>query len=179
MATLTVDFFSSLDGNGSAHGWPGSTAADRPARVPRSVWIFSPILKFLLSVGIPLGYNRLVTIRGRNSGLPRTTPIAVLERSGRRWIWAPWGEVHWVQNLRAAGRATIDLRGRKEEFRATELDPTERVAFFRDVLGPFARSIPFGATFIRIVDGVDVNDPETAAEGRRVFELHRVGAVVP
>ena len=23
MATLTVDFFSSLDGNGSAHGWPG------------------------------------------------------------------------------------------------------------------------------------------------------------
>ena len=152
-----------------------SSASDLPARVPLSVSIFSPILKFLLALGVPLGYNRLVTIRGRKTGLPRTTPIAVLERSGRRWIWAPWGEVHWVRNLRAAGRATIDVRGRQEEVRATELDASERVAFFRDVLGPFARSIPFGVTFIRIVDGVDVNDPVRAAEGRRVFELHPVG----
>src|SRR5215211_7829654 len=143
---------------------PMSSARDLPARVPLSVSIFSPILKFLLALGVPLGYNRLVTIRGRKTGLPRTTPIAVLERSGRRWIWAPWGEVHWVRNLRAAGRATIDVRGRQEEVRATELDASERVAFFRDVLGPFARSIPFGVTFIRIVDGVDVNDPVRAAE---------------
>jgi deazaflavin-dependent oxidoreductase (nitroreductase family) len=142
------------------------------ARVPRSVSIFGPILKFLLARGVPLGFNRLVTIRGRKSGLPRTAAIAVLEASGRRWVWAPWGDVHWVQNLRAAGVATITVRGKKEEVRATELDPTERVGFFRDVLGPLARSIPFGVSFIRIVDGVDVNHPVEAAEGRRVFELH-------
>ena len=144
----------------------------KTAKVPLQVKLFSPILKFLLAAGVPLGYNRLVTIRGRKSGLPRTAAIAVIEASGRRWVWAPWGEVHWVRNLRAAGRATIDVRGRKEEVRATELDPTERVAFFRDVLGPLARSIPFGTAFIRIVDGVDVTRPVEAAEGRRVFELH-------
>ena len=77
-----------------------------------------------------------------------------------------------MRNLRAAGRATIALRRRQEEVRATELDPTERVEFFRDVLGPLARSIPFGVTFIRIADGVDLNDPVAAAEGRPVFELH-------
>ena len=148
---------------------------DKAARVPRSVSIFSPILKFLLAAGVPLGFNRLVTIRGRKSGLPRTAAIAVLEASGRRWVWAPWGEVHWVRNLRAAGTATIKMRGRNEEVRATELDPTERVAFFRDTLGPFARSIPFGVRFIRIVDGVDLNDPVEAAEGRVVFELHPFG----
>jgi len=148
---------------------------DKAARVPRSVSIFSPILKFLLAAGVPLGFNRLVTIRGRKSGLPRTAAIAVLEASGRRWVWAPWGEVHWVRNLRAAGTATIKMRGRNEEVRATELDPTERVAFFRDTLGPFARSIPFGVRFIRIVDGVDLNDPVEAAEGRVVFELHPLG----
>ncbi len=149
-----------------------SSQVDRAARVPRSVSIFSPILKFLLVLGVPLGYNRLVTIRGRKSGLPRTAAIAVLEASGRRWVWAPWGEVHWVLNLRAAGVATIAVRGKKEEVRATELGPTERVGFFRDVLGPFARSIPFGVSFIRIVDGVDLNRPLEAAEGRPVFELH-------
>jgi deazaflavin-dependent oxidoreductase (nitroreductase family) len=142
------------------------------ARVPLSVSIFSPILKFLLAAGLPLGFNRLVTIRGRKSGLPRTVAVAVITVSGRRWVWAPWGEVHWVRNLRAAGRATITVRGRNEEVRATELDPTQRVGFFRDVLGPLARSIPFGVTFIRIVDGVDVRRPDEAAESRRVFELH-------
>ena len=146
----------------------------KTARVPLQVKLFSPILKFLLAAGVPLGLNRLVTIRGRKSGLPRTTPIAVIEASGRRFVWAPWGDVHWVRNLRAAGRATIANRGRNEEVRATELDPTERVVFFRDVMGPVARSIPFGVTFIRIIDGVDVSRPVEAAEGRRVFELHAV-----
>lgn len=142
------------------------------ARVPRRVSLFSPILKFLLAAGVPLGPNGFVTIRGRKSGLPRTTPVAIIAVSGRRYVWAPWGEVHWVRNLRAAGRATITVRGRKEEVRATELDPTQRVGFFRDILGPHARGIPFGVSFIRIVDGVDVSRPLEAAEGRVVFELH-------
>lgn len=149
-----------------------TTQIGSAARVPRSVSIFGPILKFLLAAGIPLGFNRLVTIRGRKSGQPRTVAVAVLEVSGRRWVWAPWGEVNWVRNLRAAGHATITVRGRKEEVTATELDPAQRVAFFRDTLGPFARSIPFGTTFIRLVDGVDLNHPVEVAEDRRVFELH-------
>ena len=79
-----------------------------------------------------------------------------------------------MRNLRAAGGATITVRGRKEEVRATELDPTERVGFFRDVLGPVARGIPLGVRFIRIVDGVDLDHPLEAAEGRPVFELHQL-----
>jgi deazaflavin-dependent oxidoreductase (nitroreductase family) len=141
-------------------------------RVPLPLRFFSPILKALLAARVPLGFNRLVTIRGRKTGLPRTTAIAVIEISGKRWVWAPWGDVHWVRNLRAAGRATITVHGRHEEVLTTELDAAQRVAFFRDVLGPLAQRIPFGVWFIRIVDGVDVRNPEEAAEGRRVFELH-------
>jgi deazaflavin-dependent oxidoreductase (nitroreductase family) len=144
------------------------------ARAPRRVTLFTPIARLLLAARVPLGFNGLITVRGRTSGLPRTTPVAIIEVSGRRWIWAPWGEVHWVRNLRAAGGATITVRGRKEEVQATELDPAERVAFFRDTLGPVARGIPFGVSFIRIVDGVDINRPQEAAEDRRVFELHRL-----
>ena len=142
---------------------------------PRWVTMFTPITRPLLAAGVPLGFNGLLTIRGRKSGLPRTTPVAIIEVSGRRWVWSPWGDVHWVRNLRAAGRATITVRGRKEEVRPTELDPTQRVGFFREVLGPVARGMPFGAQFIRIVDGVDLDDPLEAAEGRAVFELHPPG----
>ena len=146
---------------------------DQVARVPLSVRIFSPILKLLLRARVPLGYNRLVTIRGRKSGLPRTTAIAVLDVGGRRWVWAPWGEVNWVRNLRAAGRATIAVQSGSEDVLATELDLPGRIVFFRDVLGPFARRIPFGYWFVRLVDGVDLRDPVNVAKDRRVFELHR------
>jgi deazaflavin-dependent oxidoreductase (nitroreductase family) len=138
---------------------------------PPWVTVFTPIAKLLLAARVPLGFNGLITIRGRKSGQPRTTPVAIIEVSGRRWVWAPWGEVHWVRNLRASGGATITVRGRKEEVRATELDRTQRLAFFQDVLGPVARRMPFGVWFIRTVDGVDLDDPHEAAEGRPVFEL--------
>jgi deazaflavin-dependent oxidoreductase (nitroreductase family) len=147
-------------------------AITRPGGVPRYVPFVNAIAKPLLAAGLPMGFNGLMTIRGRKSGLPRTTPVAIIEVSGRRWVWAPWGEVHWVRNLRAAGRATITVRRRTEEVRATELDPTQRVEFFRDILGPVARGIPFGVWFIRIADGVDLHHPVEAAEGRPVFELH-------
>jgi deazaflavin-dependent oxidoreductase (nitroreductase family) len=144
------------------------------AHVPLQVSLFSPILKFLLKAGVPLGPNALVTIRGRKSGEPRTAAVAIIEISGRRWVWAPWGEVHWVRNLRAAGRATIRKRHRSEDVTATELDPAQRVEFFRDIYGPYARSLPFGATFVRMIDGVDLNHPDEIAVDRRVFELHPV-----
>jgi len=143
-------------------------------RAPRHVSFFNPVTRTLLRAGVPLGLNGLLTVRGRTSGRPRTMPIAIIDHAGRRWVWAPWGDVHWVRNLRAAGRATITVRKRAEEVTATELGPDERVAFFRDVLGPVARSIPFGMAFIRFVDGVDLEDPVGAAEGRRVFELRPV-----
>jgi deazaflavin-dependent oxidoreductase (nitroreductase family) len=148
---------------------PQAATADR---APRRVTLFTPFAKLLLRARVPLGFNGLITIRGRKSGEPRTTPVAIIDVSGKRWVWAPWGDVHWVRNLRAAGEATITVRGRKEVVRATELDRAERLEFFRDVLGPVARGIPFGTWFIRTVDGVDLKDPLEAADGRPVFELH-------
>ncbi len=151
-----------------------TVATARTDRAPRSVTLFTPIAKALLAAHVPLGPNGLITVRGRTSGQPRTTPVAIIAASGRRWIWAPWGDVHWVRNLRAAGHATITVRGRKEDVDATELDHDARIRFFRDTLGPVARRIPFGATFVRVIDGVDLDDPVAAAEGRRVFELHPI-----
>jgi deazaflavin-dependent oxidoreductase (nitroreductase family) len=145
---------------------------DGAPRVPRHISLFSPLLQTFLKAGLPVGPNSLITIRGRRSGEPRTAGVAVIEVGGRRWIWAPWGDVNWVRNLRAAGRATLTRRGRTEDVTATELNADERVGFFRDVLGPFAKSIPGGMTFVRLLDQTDLRDPVEVAKGRRVFELH-------
>ncbi len=151
---------------------------ERPttASVPRLMPLFNPLATIMLRAGFPMGFNGLITITGRTSGLPRTTPVAIIDHEGRRWVWSPWGDVHWVRNLRAAGRATITVRRHAEDVTATELDATQRVAFFRDVLGPVAHGMPFGVRFIRLLDGVDVDRPLEAAEGRAVFELHASSA---
>ncbi len=140
---------------------------------PRGINLFNAIAKPLLAAGMPMGFNGLLTVRGRTSGVPRMTPIAVIEVDGRRWIWSPWGEVHWVRNLRAAGHATIEVRRKIDEVTAAELSPTERIAFCRDVLRPLAESVRGGMWFIRAFDGVDLTHPDAAAEDRPVFELHR------
>jgi len=140
-------------------------------RPPRGINLFNAIAKPLLAAGMPMGFNGLLTVPGRKTGVPRTTALAIIEDGGRRWVWSPWGEVQWVRNLRAAGRATIAVRGRHEEVEARELDALERVAFFRDALEPVARRLPGGVTFIRAFDGVDVTKPEEAARGRVVCEL--------
>ncbi len=138
---------------------------------PRLMPILNAPAKRLLQLGMPMGFNGLITIRGRSSGLPRTTPVAIIEVDGSRWIWCPWGEVHWVRNLRAAGEATITVRKREERVRAVELDEAGRIAFFRDVMAPLAGRIPFGATLLRLVDRIDIHDPAGAANGHPVFRL--------
>ena len=138
---------------------------------PRGINLFNAIAKPLLAAGVPMGFNGLLTVRGRTSGVPRMTPLAVIEADGRRWVWSPWGEVHWVRNLRAAGRATIEVRRQSEEVTATELSPSERIGFFRDVLRPLAEGMRGGMWFIRTFDGVDLTDPLAAAADRPVFEL--------
>lgn len=146
-----------------------------PARHRTIPW-YVPVLNApaarLLRAGVPMGPNGTLTVRGRTSGQPRTTPVAIIEADGRRWIWCPWGEAHWVRNLRAAGEATIRVRKHEERVRAIELDEAASVAFFRDVMGPLARRLPMGQAFLRWVDGIEVTDPEGAAKGHPVFELH-------
>ena len=138
---------------------------------PRGISVFNAIARPLLGAGLPMGFNGLLTVPGRKTGQPRTTPVAIIEVDGRRWIWCPWGERHWVRNLRAAGRATIEVRRQTEPVTARELDPEERLVFFRDVLRPLARSMRGGMWFIRTFDGVDLDDPAAAAANRPVFEL--------
>src|SRR5262249_46665069 len=132
---------------------------------------FNPIAKLLLSAGIPMGPNVLLTVQGRKSGLPRSTPVTIIENAGRRGLISPFGEVNWVRNLRKSGQATIMGKGRKEAVTVVELGPTEAVEFIRDVLAPHAHRTWLGSWIVRNLDKIDFDNPEEAAKGRPVFEI--------
>lgn len=142
------------------------------ARTPRFVGLFNPIARRLLEVGPLLGPNALITIRGRKSGLPRTTPVALVQQDGRQWVIGTFGDTNWVRNLRAAGAATLSVGKRQTAVTATELDRDESARFFADRLGPYARSLRVGPLLLWALGARDVlDDPAAAADRRPVFEL--------
>lgn len=84
-------------------------------------WI-GPLIRLVLRRGLGEP-NILLTTRGRKSGEPRTTPVAMFALGDRRFVEASFGEVNWVRNLRASGEAVI-RRGRwSEAVRIVELPP--------------------------------------------------------
>ena len=79
----------------------------------------------LLRLGLGPARTYLLTVTGRRSGAPRSTPVTLVEEGGRRWLVSPYGEVAWVQNLRAAGKATLSRGGRTEAVAVREIKPEE------------------------------------------------------
>jgi deazaflavin-dependent oxidoreductase (nitroreductase family) len=152
-----------------------ATTTARPVRVPGFVDVFNPLARRLLHLGVPMGPNALLTVRGRKSGEPRTTPVALVEIGGRRWIIGTFGEVNWVRNLRAAGQASVTVGRKTQAVAATELTTDEAAAFFNRVLGPYVRSLPLGKWLLGSVLGAReiLEDPTRAALEHPVFELRQ------
>lgn len=143
---------------------------------PAFVRYSNPLTRALLRLGVPMGPNLLLTVRGRTTGLPRTAPVAVVETEGRRLIIAAYGEVNWVRNLRAAGEADIEVHGRKVHVTATELSGADAKTFYGETMPAFVARFPrIGRLFARILFGLIgpevLNDPVRAAALHPVFEL--------
>jgi deazaflavin-dependent oxidoreductase (nitroreductase family) len=113
-------------------------------RIPSIVRTLSPLVRRLLRMGMPMGQNALLTVRGRTSGQPRAFPITVLETGGRRYVFAAFGETNWVRNLRAAGEATLRQGGRDQTVVAVELPVAAAAPILQAGLAPTLKTRLFG-----------------------------------
>lgn len=105
-----------------------------PRFLPQIVWLDQGIHRLsrgrfsLLSLaGLP---ELFLTVRGRRSGEPRSTPLlCVPHRGGFLVAGSNWGAPKlpiWVLNLRAAGEAEVDFRGRTSTMTARRVEGDER-----------------------------------------------------
>jgi deazaflavin-dependent oxidoreductase (nitroreductase family) len=147
------------------------------AKIRRAlVLIGTWIIKRLLRAGVPMGPMILLTVRGRTTGQPRTTPVDLLERNGRRWLVATHGGVrsNWVRNLRAAGEGILTRGRRRQAVTAVELSPEAAGPVLKEVLGPRLASPVGGLVLRRTLDvAPDASLDDFIEEARRhpVFEL--------
>ena len=81
------------------------------------------LMRLLLRLGLAPRTAMLLTVPGRRSGTPRSTPVTLIEENGQRWLVAPYGPVGWVHNARAAGHVELSRGRRTETVRVQELAP--------------------------------------------------------
>lgn len=92
-------------------------------------------LSLLSFAGLP---ELFLTVAGRKSGLPRTTPLLCVPRDGH-WLVAGsnWGQPKppmWVGNLVSAGSATVELHGASTAVTARLLAGEERARAWESML---------------------------------------------
>ena len=115
----------------------------KPYRVTTSVRINNFMISSLLRLGIKLWSFSLLTVRGRKSGKPIVTPIAIFVHDQKRYLIATYGTVNWVRNLRAAGgEATLTRRRHSEKIHAIELSKDTAALVFRAALRSGPPGIP-------------------------------------
>ncbi len=83
------------------------------------------LVRLLLKLGLMPGPTYLLTVPGRRTGRPLSTPITLVEDGNTRWLVAPYGDVAWVRNARAAGQITLSRGKRSETLPIRELPSTE------------------------------------------------------
>lgn len=105
-----------------------------PKLLPQIVWCDRTLqrltrgrVSILDIAGLP---NLVLTVVGRKSGIPRSTPLLCVP-DGERWLIAgsyfggPDMPV-WVHNIRAAGEATITWKRERIDVTAREVEGEER-----------------------------------------------------
>jgi len=137
---------------------PGSTPHSAKDLLPGWLPLANRFVMWLQRRGVKTGTIHVLTLPGRASGQPRSTPVSVLSVEGHRYIIAGVDYADWVQNARASGRGILAHGGNSEDVRLVELDETARAP----VLRAFPIEVPHGTQFFEKVHGV-APEPEEFA----------------
>jgi deazaflavin-dependent oxidoreductase (nitroreductase family) len=106
-------------------------ASPKPYR--RSYWrrALNAVVRPLARAGLTGPRTHLLTVRGRKTGKPWSTPVSIVRNGDARWLVAPYGERSWVQNARAAGWVELRRGRRRERLSVEELPPERAVPVLR------------------------------------------------
>lgn len=139
------------------------------ARYRLTAWrrVANCLMRGLLRWGLAPPHTYLLTVRGRRSGRPHTTPVTLVEEEQERWLVAPYGEVGWVRNARATGSVTLTRGLRVETVVIRELEPTEAAP----VLKRYITRVPITRSFFDATPESDLRAFEAEAARHPVFRL--------
>jgi deazaflavin-dependent oxidoreductase (nitroreductase family) len=87
----------------------------------------------------------VLTVPGRKSGTPRSTPVTPMTVDGRRYVVGGFPGADWIRNVRAAGEVTLQRGRTRERVRMVELSADDARPFLR----AFPDEVPTGVGFMK------------------------------
>lgn len=117
---------------------PSQPAFHRPSPGER---FFNRFFGVLVGVGLGLPHNYLVQVRGRKSGKLYSTPIDLLEVSGKRYLVAPRGRTQWVRNAEAAGELTLKKGRSRLHYRIRPVPDNDKPELLKAYLDRFRTTV--------------------------------------
>lgn len=134
----------------------------RPYRLSGSRRLINMAIKPLARLGLAGRHTYVLAVRGRKKGRRYETPVSLIE-DGDRWLVAPYGEVAWVRNARAAGEIELTRARRTERFRIEEV-PAQEAASVRSGI-----SRPGGPSCVRSLMSRSSPRSRTSSAKRRTI----------
>ena len=113
-----------------------SGASYQPSRLQR--WANGKLTRALRKGRGPR-FMRLLSVRGRRSGLIRSTPVVPVRDGERTWVVCPFGEMGWVRDARVAGEVELERGEDRTTYRVRELGSDESGPVLRRYLSTPAR----------------------------------------
>jgi deazaflavin-dependent oxidoreductase (nitroreductase family) len=132
--------------------------------------LLNALVKSLLRVGVGPRHTYLLTVRGRRTGTPYSTPVTLVEADPHRWLVAPYGEVSWVRNARAVGQVTLSRGRHTETVAIVELGPAEAAP----VLKQYVTEVPITRPFFDAKPDSPLEAFIAEAPRHPVFRIHSV-----
>jgi deazaflavin-dependent oxidoreductase (nitroreductase family) len=114
--------------------------------------------------GLP---NLLMTVPGRKTGVPRTTPLLCVPRGGSYLVAGSYfggpNEPAWVANLKAAGAGELRFRGVDKPFTARQLTGPERDVAWAEMIRTWPNFALYEQRTSRTIKVFELtpNSPET------------------
>lgn len=131
------------------------------AEAPKPPWWLKPANKLFIRLsrlGLSFGGESpvVLTVPGRKTGTPRSTPVTPMTLDGKRYVVAGFPGADWVRNVRAAGEVTLERGRNTERVRMVELSAEEA----GPVLRAFPEEVPTGVGFMKRAGLVTEGRPE-------------------
>jgi len=131
------------------------------------------VLMVAMKTGLMKDGPLVLTVTGRKSGQPRSTPITPFEVDGQRYVVGGFPGADWVRNAQANPDAVL-VRGKvREPVRMAELSADQA----RPLLRQFPVLVPTGVSFMKnagLVTGPDPDEFERLAGRCSVFRFDSV-----
>ncbi|WP_326945062.1 MULTISPECIES: nitroreductase family deazaflavin-dependent oxidoreductase [unclassified Amycolatopsis] len=135
----------------------------------KSTNVFNELVAKLTKMGVSILGSRVLTVVGRKSGEPRSTPVNLLTIDGVDYLVAARGETQWVRNLRVAGQGQLRVGRRDETFTYRELADDEKPVILRAYLKRWKFEV---SAFFEGVDAKASDEQlREIAPGYPVFEI--------